>query len=81
MGPSLSRLYRLAADQGHAFGQNRLGVMHENGTGVAKDSAEAARLYRLAADQGHADARNKLGMMYENGTGVAKDSAEVRCPF
>ena len=40
MGPSLARLYRLAADQGHAFGQNNLGHMYANGKGVAKDLVE-----------------------------------------
>jgi TPR repeat protein len=55
-----ARLYRLAADQGEAYGQNNLGVMYENGTGVAKDVAEAVRLYRLAADQGHSKAQAHL---------------------
>ena len=38
-----ARLYRLAADQGHADGQNNLGVMHQNGTGVPQDETEATR--------------------------------------
>jgi hypothetical protein len=46
------RLYRLAADQGHAGAQNNLGSMIEIGLGVAQDRAEAIRLYRLAAAQG-----------------------------
>ena len=51
--------------------------MYLEGTGVAKDLAEAARLYRLAADQGFARGRSNLGRMYENGTGVSKDLAEA----
>jgi TPR repeat protein len=54
------RLYRLAADQGHAYAQNKLGNMFGNGRGVARDRTEAIRLYRLAAAQGHADAQYYL---------------------
>jgi hypothetical protein len=46
------RLIRLAADQGHADAQVKLGEMFEYGEGVAKDGAEAIRLYHLAAEQG-----------------------------
>jgi len=41
-----------------------LGVMFENGEGVAQDRAEAIRWYRLAAAQGHSKASaalNRLG--------------------
>jgi TPR repeat protein len=47
------RLFRLAAEQGHALAQVDLGRMFEHGQGVAQDRAEAIRLYRLAAAQGH----------------------------
>ena len=46
------RLYRLAADQGHAEAQFNLGVMYVKGTGVPQDYTEAARLLKLAAAQG-----------------------------
>jgi TPR repeat protein len=36
--------------------QLNLGVMYENGTGVAQDNVEAVKRFRLAADQGHASA-------------------------
>jgi TPR repeat protein len=46
-----ARLYRLAADQGHATAQTNLGTFYENGRGgLPKDDREAGRLYRLAAD-------------------------------
>jgi TPR repeat protein len=54
------RLYRLAADQGHAHAQVNLGTMFANGEGVAKGRAEAIRWYRLAAAQGHASATSAL---------------------
>jgi TPR repeat protein len=55
-----ARLYRLAANQGHANGQYNLGHKYEYGKGVAKDLAEAVRLYRLAADPGIANAQASL---------------------
>jgi TPR repeat protein len=48
-----------------------------NGTGVAKNEAEAVRLFRIAADQGHGDAQASLGYAYDMGTGVAKSDAEA----
>ena len=57
--------------------QHSLGVMYEDGTGVAKDFREAARLYALAAAHGHADSQYNLGIMYDNGTGVAQDYTEA----
>ena len=71
------RLYRLAAAQGHARAQSNLGVMFEDGRGVAKDDAEAVRLYRFAAAQGNAVAQYNLGTMFERGQGVAQDDAEA----
>jgi TPR repeat protein len=69
--------YRLAAEQGDAGAQLSLGVMYDNGEGVAKDDAEAVKWYRLAAEQGNASAQSNLGMMYDNGEGVAKNDAEA----
>ena len=71
------RLYRLAADQGHARARFFLGVMFYNGRGVAQDRAEAVRWYRLAAEQGDVDAQFNLGGIFKNGRGVARDDAEA----
>ena len=46
------RWYRKAADQGNAFAQNNLGVMYDNGNGVAQDYVQAHMWYNLAAEQG-----------------------------
>ena len=64
------RLYRLAADQGHAGAQFSLGTCYEQGTGVEVDYDEAVRLYSLSAAQGHADAQYNLGVCHELGAGV-----------
>ena len=36
--------YTKAAQQGHAFAQNDLGMMYENGEGVEKDYGEAGQM-------------------------------------
>ena len=54
-----------------------LGVCYANGTGVAKDEAEAVTWFRRAAGQGHAKGQSSLGLCYANGTGVAKDKIEA----
>jgi len=50
-----------------------LGVMLEQGRGVARDLADAARWYRLAAEQDDVTAQLNLGACYELGRGVAQD--------
>ena len=71
-----ARLYRLAAEQGHARARFFLGVMFYNGRGVAQDDGEAVRWYRLAAEQGDSDAQYNLGGIFKNGRGVAQDDGE-----
>jgi len=57
------KYYRLAADQGHAWGQNNLGNCYYYGNGVGKNEKEAARLLRLSAAQGNASAKALLQKM------------------
>ena len=59
---------RLAAAQGYDVAQYRLGVMYRDGTGVARDHAEAMRLFKLAAAQGLVWAMVPVGLYYELGT-------------
>jgi len=63
------RLWRPLAEQGNARAQNNLGVMYENGKGVAQDVIEAVRWYRLAAVQGYGGAQYDLGLAYAIGRG------------
>ncbi len=72
-----ARLYRRAAEQGHAVGQLKLGSMYGNGEGVPQDDAEAAKWYRLAAEQGHAVGQLSLGNMYRRGQGVPQDDVKA----
>ena len=69
--------YRLAAEQGHAKSQHRLGRMYSTGEGVSENDAEAVKWYRLAAEQGYAPAQLNLGDMYSVGNGVPQDYAEA----
>jgi TPR repeat protein len=48
------RIFRTMAAQGDTSAQYNLGVMYDNGRGVAQDYTEAVKWYRLAAAQGHA---------------------------
>jgi TPR repeat protein len=72
-----TRLYRLAAAQGHAGAQFNLAFFYMDGKGVAQDFAEAARLCRLAAAQGLAAAQHSLGVLHAEGKGVARDNVEA----
>lgn len=67
----------LAAEQGDANAQNKLGEMFLHGVGVTPDTQEAVKWFRLAAKQGHAIAQFNLGVSYGNGQGVAQDYQEA----
>jgi TPR repeat protein len=69
--------YRMAADQGHAPAQFRLGELYENGEGLPKDAAEAFRWYRKAAEQGYARAQFNLGGAYQRGIGTPANAEEA----
>ncbi len=56
--------YRLAAEQGNAFGQKYLGAMYQNGRGVPQNDVDAVKWYRLAAEQGNVGAQASLDRMY-----------------
>ncbi len=72
----VSRL-RMAAEQGDADAQFKLGVMYANGKGVPQNDTEAVRWWRMAAEQGDADAQTNLGVMYAKGEGVPKNDTEA----
>ncbi len=66
-----------AAHQGDTVAQYNLGVMYQNGYGVAQNDTEAVKWYRKAAEQGNALGQNNLGVMYQNGHGVAQNDTEA----
>ena len=61
------------AEQGNAETQFILGLMYDNGRGVAQDHAMAVKWYRKAAEQGIAKAQFNLGVSYEDGQGVPQN--------
>ena len=65
-----ARLFRAAAEQGHAAAQNTLGFMYQYGQGVAVDYAEARKLFEKSAANGNSDALNNLGRLYLLGQGI-----------
>ena len=65
--------WRSAAQQDDAAAQFNLGLMYDEGKGVAQDFKEAVRWYKLAAAQGNAKAQFNLGISYGKGEGVAQD--------
>jgi len=68
---------RLAAEQGDADAQHRLGQAYQTGNSLEQDVETAIMWYRLAAEQGHAPAQNDMGNAYANGMGVAEDYGEA----
>ena len=57
---------------------SNLGLLYDNGLGVAQDYAKAREWYEKAADKGDANAMASLGLLYHNGQGVAQDYAKAR---
>jgi TPR repeat protein len=66
------RLYRAAADQGHADAQFNLGWCYANGSGVEKNVLIAACLYQMAIDNGEQEyARDSLAKLKLNKVSLA----------
>ena len=71
--------FRLAASQGHAGAQFRLGNAYAQGTGVGMDKERAVMWHEEAAAQGDRYSQYVLGCFFENGDGVPVDcDAAVR---
>ncbi|MGX2967233.1 tetratricopeptide repeat protein [Ursidibacter sp. B-7004-1] len=67
------KFWQPLAEEGDAKVQFNLGVMYDNGWGVAQDYQQAVYWYQKAAQQGDAKAQYNLGIMYYKGRGVAND--------
>jgi uncharacterized protein len=71
----------MAAEQGDAAAQFRLGLMYFLGQGVPLDHAEAWNWFRLAAEQGDVNAQAQLGTRYALGLGVTMDLVQAHMWF
>ena len=69
------------AEQGDAWYQTELALMHHNGQGMPQNYAKAVEWYRKAADQGFAKAQANLGVMYAKGEGVPQDFSSAASWF
>lgn len=70
------RLFRLAAERGHAEGELMLGSMYAAGEGgLKRDHQEAGRWFARAAEQGFAQGQLRLALAYRDGAGVPQDEA------
>jgi TPR repeat protein len=70
-------IFQNLAKQGNARAQFDLGIMYQNGQGVAQDDTQAVYWYRKAAEQGHINGQSNLGFMYHHGEGVAQDDTQA----
>jgi uncharacterized protein len=66
----------LAAAQGVASAEARLGAIYHEGLGVERDAERAASLFLSAARSGHPGAQLMIGVAYEVGAGVEVDLLE-----
>ncbi|MBT4710508.1 MAG: hypothetical protein HOB82_03150 [Alphaproteobacteria bacterium] len=71
------KLLQPLADQGVAAAQTHLGLMYDEGNGVAVDDAKAIEWYRLAAAQDDVLSLYLMGTMYDLGEGVAEDNDQA----
>ena len=76
------RLYRLAAQQGNAKANYKLGlIMSEGKYHLPKNVPQAVEYFSVAADKGNVDAQLALGYIFFNGNGVNKDETKARKYF
>jgi len=61
------------AHAGNSTAQFEIGLLYEDGWGVARNYRESVKWYRLAAEQDNAKAQVNLGLMYAYGNGVIED--------
>ena len=69
------RLWRPLADLGNADAQFNIGLMYEEGNGMAQDYAAAVKWYRKAAKQGNTLAQFFMAENLRLGMGVKQDFA------
>ena len=75
--PQAVDAYRKAADKGSTSAMVELGVMLANGTGIAKDDAQARALFERAAEAGNPRGATNLAAISSDG-GTPSDPVEAR---
>jgi uncharacterized protein len=72
-----AREFSLLAAKGDKEGQYNMGLLYEEGQGVAKSFYEAVSAYTKAARQGYVDAYFALGEIYISRSAPQKDRVEA----
>jgi len=62
-----------SANQGYEKAMHVLGILYEEGEGVAEDVKKAVQWQQKAAEKGLAEAQLRLALLYDQGKGVEKD--------
>lgn len=70
-------IWRPLAEAGDPRAETYLGIMYDNGYGVAQDRAQAFRWFERAAGRGFAKAQYHLAFMYQHGRGVQRSQSEA----
>ena len=70
-------LFEQAAELGNADALNELGLLYNDGKGVAQDYVKAREYYEQASALGSQHAMYNLAWMYENGQGVEADGKKA----
>jgi TPR repeat protein len=65
--------YEEAVKFRHPAAMNNLGMLYEQGKGVAKNDQVAARLYQQSANAGYVPGMHHLACCFSDGTGVKRD--------
>jgi TPR repeat protein len=65
------------ADHGDADAEVKIGLMYENGNGVAQNWFSSMEWFKKAADQGNGGGEASVGDLYFNGYGVQQDYAKA----
>jgi hypothetical protein len=72
-----AKWFLMAAEQGLAGAQLKLGLAYKDGKGVTINATESAKWLRQAADQGLAQAQMYLAIAYLSGYGLPLDAEEA----
>lgn len=73
-----AKCFQIAAEQGHAFAQERLGELYMGGMGVEENQKLGVMWLRKSAAQNNTDACRALGLCYWYGDGVEEDNDEAK---
>ena len=73
----VSRQVQVDAEQGDAYAQLLLGLMHLKGYSVVKSQSEAVKWFRKSAENGNSNAQYNLGVAYYHGRGIKLDKKKA----